>query len=142
MQAQLEKNKALVRRYWEEVWNKVNLELIDEIYAPEMVDKRRNLKSFIPGWLKGFPDSRIAIEALIAENDLVVTRYSCQGAVHTGIWEFTLQGLSMAVPPTGKLVHDHGITIHRLADGKIVEDRVEWNTLEVAQQLGVVPTSG
>jgi predicted ester cyclase len=50
--------------------------------------------------------------------------------------------LSVTVPPTGKEIPDHGIAIFRITDGKIVEAWSEWNQLEVAQQLGVVPSSG
>ncbi len=72
----------------------------------------------------------------------MVTRYNFQGAVHTGVFEATVVGLSMAVPPTGKVIEDHGICICRIAHGKIVEVWAEWSKLELAQQLGVVPTSG
>ena len=139
MQDQIAENKALERRYWEEVWNQGKLDLISEFMTPEIIDLRAH-RDFIAGWRKACPGSRIVIDALIAEDDFVVTRYHCQGAVHTGVWEESLLGLSMAVPPTGKEIQDTGITISRISNGKIVERWSEWSTLKVAQQLGVVPS--
>ena len=138
MDDQIEANKAVVLRYWEELWNQGKMEAVSEIFA----SKFHSVTKFISAWREACPDSRVVVEAVIAQGDLVVTRYSCQGAVHTGVFEATICGLSMAVPPTGKVLEDHGISILRIADGKIVEDRSEWNKLELAQQLGVVPTSG
>ena len=139
MQDQLEKNKALVRRLYEEVLNQGKLEIVDELAVhPEYAQA---FVSFINCWLEACPDSKFVIEAEIAEGDHVVIRYSCQGAVHTGMWKTSIHGLSMAVPPTGKVIRDHGICIFRIADGKIVEQWCEWDTLDVAQQMGVVQSS-
>ncbi len=140
MQDQTEANKALVLRYWEEVWNQGKLQLIEEFFAAEDGDLG-DQRSFISAWREACPDCRVVVEAVIAEGDLVVTRYNCEGAVHTGVFEAEIGGLSMAVPPTGEMIEDHGIAIWRIADGKIVEHWSEWNQLQVAQQLGVVPTT-
>jgi predicted ester cyclase len=138
MDDQIEANKAVVLRYWEELWNQGKMEAVSEIFVPKL----HSVTKLISAWRNACPDSRVVVEAVIAEGDLVVTRYSCQGAVHTGVFEAEIGGLSMAVPPTGKVLEDHGIFICRSADGKIVELWAEWNKLELAQQLGVVPTSG
>ena len=140
MQDQTEANKALVLRYWEEVWNQGKLEAMSELLAPELITPDHG--GFVSAWREACPDCRVVVEAVIAEGDLVVTRYNCEGAVHTGVFEAEIGGLSMAVPPTGKMIEDHGIAIWRIADGKIVEHWSEWNQLQVAQQLGVVPTTG
>ena len=142
MQDQIAENKALVRRYWEEVWNRGKLDLIPEFMeAPDATDLLDH-RDFIAGWRKAFPGSRVVIDALIAEDDLVVVRYSFQGAVHTGVWEHTILGLSVAVPPTGKEIQDTGILIYQFSNGKFWTICGEWSRLEVVQQLGVVPTSG
>ena len=141
MEDQIAENKALVRRYWEEVWNEGKLDLIPEFMdAPD--HRLRVHRDFIAGWRNAFPGTRAVIDALIAEDDLMVVRYSFQGAVHTGVWEESLLGLSMAVPPTGKEIQDSGILIYRFSNGKFWTIWGEWSRLEVAQQLGVVPTSG
>ena len=139
MESQTASNKALVLRYWEEVWNEGKLALIEEFLAPE-VGNPDGVRAFISGWREAFPGSRVVLDAVVAEGDLVVTRYHCRGNVHTNTWEASLQGLSMAVPPTSKEIPDHGIAIFQVTDGKIVKTWAEWNQLEVAQQL--VPLSG
>ena len=130
-------NKILVQRYWEEVWNQGNLVLIDEFFAPPLIDGQ---KYFISRTLQAFSDSRVTIEDMIAEGDKVVVRYSWQ-ATHTSVWDITLSNLAMNIAPTSKQVWDRGIAIFRIADGKIVENWSEWTKLELAQQLGVVPTA-
>ena len=81
----------------------------------------------------GFPGSHFDIDDEFAVGDKVVTRFTYH-AVHSG--EF--QG----IPPTGKQVAMTGITILRLAGGKIEENTVELDQLGLLQQLGVVPTPG
>ena len=139
MQDRLEANKAVVLRYFEELWNQGKFEAMGEILDPKFHDR---ISRGISAWRDACPDNRMVVEAVIAEGDLVVTRHNCEGTVHSGVWEATICGLSMAVPPTGKVLEDHGICIFRIVDGKIVEYWYEGNILELAQQLGVVPTSG
>ncbi len=70
---------------------------------------------------------------MIAEGDQVVTRWSGRGT-HTG----DLPG----IPATGKQTLVTGIQIDRIVNGKVVEDHVNWDTLGLLQQLGVIPTPG
>ncbi len=80
------------------------------------------------------PDIRITIEDVIAAGDKVVTRYTVHGT-HQG--EGTLPGFGI-VKPTGKRVAVEGITIHRVADGKIVEGWGSMDMLETLLELGIV----
>jgi steroid delta-isomerase-like uncharacterized protein len=132
-----EANKALVRRMIEEGWNKHNLALLDEHYAdcvyynPATGElKGEALKQFSASMLAAFPDIRFTIEDLVAEGDKVVTRWSGT-ATHQG--EF--RGLA----PTGKQVPVSGMNISRIVEGKVVEERVELDTLRFFQQLGAIP---
>ena len=140
MEDQLEKNKALVRKFVEEIWNQGKMELLEEFYAPSLLADG-GLRRFVTSWLEAFSDTRMTINSLIAVGDTVVLHETTR-AVHTGVWEWTLGGMSMAVPPTGKEVTDQWIGILRIADGKIVESSCVLTSLELAQQLGVVPSSG
>jgi predicted ester cyclase len=118
MQDPIEANKALVLRFWEEVWNQGKLELVDEFCHPPVNHGQR---SAVTGMLAGFSDSRITVEAVIAEDDLVVTRYKWE-AVHTGVWEGSLAGLSAAVPPTGSVGSgDYDISHRRWQDRGTVD---------------------
>jgi predicted ester cyclase len=133
----LDDNLALVRRFWQEVWNEGKLELLDDLFDPAVAELHR---AFISRTLSAFSDSQVTIEDEIAEGDRVVTRYSWR-AVHTGVWDLTLSDFPMQVPPTGKAVWDRGIGIFRISEGKVVENWVEWTKLELAQQLGAIQSS-
>jgi len=117
----IERNKAVVRRFLDEVISQGNLTVADEILAPnlrmyppgsqEPLD-REAFKRFLKGWRDGFPDMYDTIEDLLAEEDKVVVRVTIRGT-HEG--EF--QGMA----PTGKKVMFAGFAIYRLAGGKILE---------------------
>ena len=134
-----EDNKALVRRFFEDGWNKQNLALVDELLSADYVDHnlppgfpptRDGFKQSASMYWSGFPDGRLTIEDQVAEGDVVVTRWSGR-ATHTG--EF------MGIAPTGKQVAVDGITINRVADGKFVETWLQFDRLGLLQQLGAVP---
>lgn len=129
-----EENVNLVLRFWNEVWNKGNLELLEELFAADQISGRR---FFISRTHQAFSNGLVTIEDVIANDDKVVVRYSWR-AVHTGVWEVELEGIAMNVPPTGKQVWDRGIAIFQVRDGKIINGWSEWTKLELAQQLGVV----
>ena len=137
-----EDNKALLRRYYDEVINKKNLAAIDEFIDPQMVD--HTLPPGVPAGIEGqrqvfsmystaFPDAHFTVEDLIAEGDRVVARLSVSATQH---------GAFMGLPPTGKHVRFTGIDIIRIAGGKLVEHWGEMDMLGLLQQLGVVPLPG
>ena len=140
-----ETNKAVVRRFFEEVWNKGNLAVADEVLAPNVVlhipghpeDDVVGLEAYkerVITYLRtAFPDLQSNIEEIIAEGNKVVVRW---------IWRATHQGEFWGVAPTGKQITYEGISILRLADGKIVDDRFQADLLGLMQQFGVVPPSG
>jgi len=136
-----EDNKANARRFIEEVWNRGNLAVIDEITSPNYVDHDpamtvqgiEGLKQFVSMYLTAYPDTHFTIEDQIAEGDTVVTRWTAHG---------THKGPLMGIPPTGKQVTVTGITIDRFANGKGVESWVNYDALGMMQQLGVVPSMG
>ena len=78
-----------------------------------------------------FPDLERTIEDLVADGDKVVARWSAKGT-HTGDFQ--------GIPPTGRVATSSGITIFRIADGRIVEEWSESDSLGLLQQLGAVPT--
>ena len=135
-----EENKAIVRRVIEELWNKGNLAVIDELYAADFV-RDDPATPGVPGgpdsekqvatmYRSAFPDLRLTIEGMIAEGDQVALRWTSTGT-HRG----DLQGLA----PTGKSIQTSGITILRFANGKVVEECARWDTLGLMQQLGAIP---
>ena len=131
-----EENKATVRRYLEEAWNKGNVGIIDELMAsdysrymsgPAQPLNREGQKQRITSFHKAFPDIHLTIEDLVAEGDKVVFRITIRG---------THQGAFMGIAPTGKPVTVSAIDIARFADGKIVEHWGQMDSLGLMQQLG------
>jgi steroid delta-isomerase-like uncharacterized protein len=137
-----ENNKALVRRYVEDAWNKHNPALVDEIYAADFVDRspdilgiahtRDGLKQFMGVYLRAFPDANITIEDQLVDGDRVVTRWTGRG---------TQTGEFMEMPPSGKKVAVPGVQIDRFSGGKIVEEWTLFDQLGMLQQLGAVPAT-
>ena len=136
-----EKNKALVLRSIEEVWNQGKLEVMDEITSPDDVTHSPTEpgspmvgieagKQAINVYRSAFPDLRLTIEDILAEGDKVVTRWTSTG---------THNGELAGIPPTGKQTVSSGIVISRMADGKTVEDWWAWDALGLMQQLTATP---
>src|SRR6266446_10960048 len=138
-----ENNKAVVRRLIEEVWNKGNLSLVDELFAPNYEHHDPSSPDFGRGpesekkratlYRSAFPDLRLTIEDVISEDDTVMTRWSCQGT-HKG----DLNGIA----PTGKHFTISGISIVRFTNGKMIEGWPNWDALGMMQQLGIVAELG
>ena len=134
-----EANKALVRRWFEET-DRGNAGIIEELCAPDYVDHSPPL----PGMPEGsegvrqanatlaaaFPDTVHIVEAQIAEGDLVVTRLRGRG---------TFKGEILGIPPNGRVIEITGISIHRIADGKLVEHWANADLLGFMQQLQAAP---
>ena len=133
------KVKALVQRFIEEVWNKGNLAVADELVAPGMTDHfsftpelegPEDAKRNITILRTAFPDIQYEIEDLLAaEHDTVVARLRFRGT-HTGPL--------LDLLPTGKTFETTGIDIFRVADGQIVERWAGHDDFGLMLQLGVV----
>jgi steroid delta-isomerase-like uncharacterized protein len=141
-----EENKAVVRRFAEEVLSGHNLDVVAEIFAENFVDHDpgeqdsagkeigiEGAKAETEQFTTGFPDIRVSPEQIIAEGDKVVGRFTMTGT-HTGTF--------LGIPPTGKSVNVTGIQVFRIADGKIAEAWLQIDRLGLLQQLGVVPSPG
>jgi len=137
-----EENKAIVRRYLDEAWTKRNVNIIDELMAPDYArylpgqDKpleREGQKQRIAGFLKAMPDMVFMVDDLFAEGDRVVFRVTIRG---------THQDAFMGVAPTGKQLTVTAIDIARLENGKIVDHWGQMDMLGLMRQLGLVPTPG
>ena len=134
----MEKNKELMRRFYEEVFNKGNLSVIDELFDKHFVDrsfygkeaKIDEIKRSFSDFRKSFPDMHIKIEDMVAEGDKVVTRFTLNG---------THKGDFAGIAPTGKRISIGVIDIIRIADGKAVERWGIEDNLSMWQQLGVEP---
>ena len=134
-----EQNRKLVLRWREEIWNKRNVNIIDELHAPDYVGHysgipepirgREALKQLFATYLAAF-DIRVTPEFLIAEADMVVV-HDTNWLKHTGAFQ--------GIPPTGKELSNTSTDIYRIVNGKIVEQWLETDFTGLMQQLGAVP---
>jgi steroid delta-isomerase-like uncharacterized protein len=137
---QPEENKTVIRRFLEEIFEGGNLELVDELFAPDYVlhdpsvpgevEGPEAMKQYINMYRTAFPDTRFTVEDQLAEGDEVVTRWTGEG---------THEGELMGIPPTGQRVTVTGIEFDRVSGGKMQETWVNYDALNMMQQLGVVP---
>lgn len=131
-----EENKAVVRRMFEQVYNGKDLAIAGEVIARDYVGhypgrERRGLeevKQHFADDHTGWPDALFTIDDQVAAGDKVVTRWTWCGT-HTGHWS--------GGAPTGKYSTCPGVTISRIADGKIVEAWWIWDNLGFLAQLGL-----
>ena len=140
MSSETELNKSVIRRFVDEVQNKKNWDVYDELNDPEFVNHsappgipsdREGGKIYLGAFLNAFPDCRFTVDDMIAEGDQVVTKKT-----FTGTHEAEFAG----VPPTGKRVTLQFVDIMRVRDGRIVEHWLSMDQLSFMQQLGVIPT--
>ena len=142
-----EDNKAVVVRWFTEFWGKdVNLAVVDEIAAPDMLlryslhEPRRghdDIKAFMIDFRAAFPDLNFWGTAdLIAEGDYVVGQWE-GGGTHTGpaFNDFLIGGLPAA---TGRRMHFTGTTVLKLSDGRIVEEIGLDDGVTALTQLGLM----
>jgi steroid delta-isomerase-like uncharacterized protein len=136
-------NKALVRRFYDEVWARGNLDVADDVFADEYVrhDFRggepepgpEGQKHIASDFRAAFPDLEWNVDFLIGEGDLVAGRWTATGT-HDGPWA--------GVEPTGKPMRFSGINVFRFEDGKVVEIWNHRDDLGLMQQLGALVYAG
>ena len=133
-------NKAFLRRWFEEVWNRGRADLIDQLRDPDTVATGLGhstaesrgpapFKAFYRNLRQTFPDLHIQVEDIVAEGDKVVARLSAQGT-HSG---------DALAPATGRRVTFAALVMARIADGRIAE---AWNCIDqlgILKQIGALP---
>ena len=134
-----EENKAIVKRIIKDIWNGGNLDLADQLIAPDYVDRvsggdtpvgPEGFKDAVNGVRDAFPDFVITINDMISEDDKVVL-----------VWTFigTHKGELMGIDPTDKLIEFGGIYLYRFKDGKLVERSGARDMFKLFSQLGATP---
>ena len=131
-----EHNKALIRRFYEEVWGRGNLDAVDAIFAADYVRHDLRPGNPLPGpagqkqiaadFRAAFPDLQMTLDLMVAEGDLIVARWTTEGT-NIGPWG--------GVPPTGKRAKFSGVNIFRIANGRVVELWNHRDDLGLMQQL-------
>lgn len=134
-----EKNKQIIETYFNEVWNKGRVDLLDELLADNYINHTpstpnppkgaKGLKPIVEAIRKGFPDLHYEIKDIISTREKVIAR-----VVMTGTQSDTLFG----VPPTGKKIQVNQINIEVIANGKIAEHWRVTDELIMMKQLGII----
>ena len=138
----LEQNKAIARRHFEELWHNGDLEVADEIYSREAVGHYsdnadltgypENETELVRADKIAFPDGVVTVLGQFAEADVVVTRWRFD-ATHTGpLYD---------IPPSDRRISVHGVHVHRMSKGKIVEIWAHPDTLSFMTQMGLLPSA-
>lgn len=131
-------HKEVFGRLYNSIWNERRLEFIDKIIAkthaladPTVTGRgtgpsvyRRQVERFITA----FPDLKFTVEDTISEKDKLVVVWIANG---------THKGTFMGIAPTNKKASVSGITVHQIADGKILESTAVWDAIGLLQELGV-----
>jgi predicted ester cyclase len=135
----IETNKALVRRFYDQVLNGRRMEAIDELAVtgyhehdplPGQREGRDGLKDRVSMLIEGLAPT-FTIEDVVAEGDRVVVRWT-NSARHVGDF--------LGIPPTGRSCAIAGIDIYRLQDGRLAEHWHVIDQLAMLQQLGLMPS--
>jgi predicted ester cyclase len=135
-------NKAQFRRAYEEVLNRGDLSVVDELIVPDFLNHEappgrdrgpESMRGLATMLRTAFPDLRFTIEELVAEGDIVAGRLTMSG---------THDGPLMGMPPTGRSVRQEHMHFVRFRDGKAVEHWGVRDDLGMMQQMGVMPEPG
>lgn len=139
-------NKAVICRWFEEVFNQGREEVIDEIVSADYIDYGHNPPGRGPegarqdfrDFFAAFSDVHYTIDDLLADGDKVAARWTGH-FTHSGD-NFSHGGEMAGVPATGKRVTLTGISVYRLANGQIVSTHLAGDMLGFMQQIGALPS--
>jgi steroid delta-isomerase-like uncharacterized protein len=133
-------SKTIVKRLYGDVWNKRKLEVVSDLFSPSHALRDNNspgssvgpqaYRTQVAMYLAAFPDLRITVEDTVAEKDKFVASWTISG---------THKGEFMGIRPTNRKILVEGITIHYLANGKIIDSSISWDALGLMRQLGAFP---
>lgn len=135
--------KAIAHYFLADSFNTGNLAPADELVAasftnhdpstPPLAAGPEGYKQLVTTYRTAYPDIHITVDDLVVEGDKVASRWTARG---------TNTGPLMGMPATGKQATVTGISILTIVNGKVTEQRTNWDTLGMLQQLGVIPTPG
>jgi predicted ester cyclase len=140
-----EAHKKTLERFWNEVWDQGDLDVVDEIFHPDFVDHGlapgltkqgpEGAKEAVIQFRSAIPDLYLKCTMMIAEGDKVLSLWEA-GGKQTG----PLNSARGTIPPTNKTATVHGMTLNQLKDGKIWAAWDNFDMLGMMQQLGLIPS--
>lgn len=133
-----EENKKTARKFFE-LFQKGDVKGVEALWgngyklhfpgSPNTLSPEQSKKN-LQEYIEAFPDKVFNIEDQVAEGDTVVTRFTVKG---------THKGSFQGVAPTGKKLNSSGIAVHRISNGKIVEEWANFDQMGMMQQIGAIP---
>jgi steroid delta-isomerase-like uncharacterized protein len=130
---------AVYRRLVDDVWNRGDPDAVDEIFAPDFVGNDpappdliagpEGMKRFVAQMRAAFPDWTVTTDDLMVDGDRLISRWTVRG---------THRRPFAGVEPTGRAIELHGISIHRIVAGRIVENWHGVDKLGMLRQIGAV----
>ena len=133
-------NEALIRRFYDEGWNANDLDVYDELVTEDFVDHqaipgmapgREGFKGLNAMFRSAFPDVRVDIDQIVAEDDKVACRWTSSG---------THEGDLFGIPATGNKVRVTATVWYRVEDGRLAEGWINRDDVGLMRQLGVIPS--
>ena len=133
----MEENRCLIEKYYNDLWNRWNFSLADQLISPSVtfhgsvgisVQGLDGFREYMKMIRSAFPDFHNTIEEVVAENDRVAARLTYRG---------THRGTIFGVAPTGRVITYDGLALFRIQDRKISSGHVLGNVLDLLRQLGV-----
>src|SRR5262245_49912824 len=147
MSEEVDRNKAVLNRFWSEVWDQGDLDVVDEIFHENFVDHGlapglhkqgpEGAKEAVMQFRNAMPDLYLRCDMMVAEGDKVLSVWE-SGGTQTG----PLASARGTIPPTGNRGVVRGMTLNRLEDGRIIEAWDNFDILGMLMQLGVIPAGG
>ena len=136
-------NKVLVRKFYREVWDERKVQAVDKYLSPShafvdpnALDEKTGpeaYKEIVMRFFQAFSELKFEVQDMICENDKVAAAWTISG-VHTGEYR--------GIAATNKKVSVEGISIHQVADGKIMDTTSVWDTLGLMKKIGAIVTVG
>jgi steroid delta-isomerase-like uncharacterized protein len=133
-----DERKSLVRRLTDELWNKGNLDVCDEVFAAHCsfhdpsfpIDGVAGMKEQVRQLRAATPDLHVDVQDVLADGEMTAARWTMGG---------TSRGEFRGLPATGKTYVMTGMTIHKWEGERIVEEWTNYDLLGALQQLGIIP---
>jgi steroid delta-isomerase-like uncharacterized protein len=135
-----EENRQLIRRFYDEGWTKNNLDVYDELVVDDFTDHqampglppgREGFKALNVMFRSAFPDLRVDVDNVVAEDDKVGCRWRSTG---------THEGELFGIPPTGNKVDVTATVFYRVENGRLAEGWIARDDVGLMRQLGVIPS--
>lgn len=131
-------NVDLVSRIWVEIWNQGALPVSDEVFAPDYighlplmdVNGPDEFKQLVSTYRNAYPDVHVSVEDVFATGDRVAVRWVSRG---------THLGDIMGIPASGNKIEIMGLSLFRIANGRVAEEWEGFDTLKMMQQIGAIP---